>query len=119
MNVHSTLKALVLLGATAFSPFGIAQTAPETANAPPRAEPAEPASAASQKQPSAAVQAPGRSVAQQAGDTRGAATGSSPPVARQPSITGRSRDEVRAEAVAAVRQHRATLSLDLDLLDGK
>lgn len=119
MKFHSALKVLALLSATALSTSSMGQPAPATANVPPPAEPAEPGSAAPQKQPPAAVAAPARSVTMQAGDTRGAATASSPPLARQPSITGRSRDEVRAEAVAAVRHHRATLSLDLDLLDGK
>lgn len=119
MKFHSALKVLALLSATAFCPLSMGQPAPANASVPPPAEPAGPGSAAPQKQPTPAVPAPARSVTMQVGDTRGAATGSSPPVARQPSNTGRSRDEVRAEAVAAVRHHRATLSLDLDMLDGK
>ena len=55
----------------------------------------------------------------QAGDTRGATTGSSPPVAPRQANSVPSRDEVRAEAVAAVKHHRATLSESLDQLDGK
>lgn len=119
MKSHSALKVLALLSATALSPSSMGQTAPAAANVPPSAENAEADSAAPRKQPPPAVAAPARRVSMQAGDTRGAATGSSPPVARQPAVTGRSRDEVRAEAVAAVRHHRATLSLDLDMLDGK
>ncbi|MCC6070936.1 hypothetical protein ACFSQU_15470 [Massilia sp. GCM10020059] len=119
MKFHSALKVLALLSAAAFSPSSMGQHAPANANVPPPTEAAGPGSAAPQKQPPPAVPAPTRSVAMQVGDTRGAATGSSATVARQPSIAGRSRDEVRAEAVAAVRHHRATLSVDLDMLDGK
>jgi hypothetical protein len=119
MRFHRTLLALSIIASAALPAAGLAQSlpAPEAATQTP-AGPKGTDQAVAADPPVQSVPAPSRSVLTQAGDTRGASTGSSPPLART-AIDARGRAEVRAEAEQAVRNHRATLAQDLDLLDGR
>lgn len=119
MKCHSALMTLAVLGAAAFPSVCMGQEPQAATTVPPQAEARDTGNATPQDQPPAAVPAPGRSAMTQAGDTRGATTGSSLPVAPRQATSVRSRDEVRAEAVDAVKNYRATLSESLDQLDGK
>lgn len=119
MKCYSALRILAVLGAAAFPSVVMGQGPPATASVQPQTEARASGNAAPQDQPSPTVPAPGRSAMTQAGDTRGATTGSSPGVVPRQANSMRSREEVRAEAVEAVKHHRATLSEQLDQLDGK
>ncbi|MBZ2209651.1 hypothetical protein [Massilia soli] len=119
MRFQSGLGALALLGAAVVTAASYAQTAPTMEGTPLAGQANASSDAATRDQPSPEIRAPARSVSTQAGDSRGAATGSSAPVSVRQAGKLRARDEVKAEAVAAVRDHRATLAMDLDLLDGK
>ncbi|NML60129.1 hypothetical protein HHL21_03315 [Massilia sp. RP-1-19] len=119
MKYYSPLRALTLFGATAFASVCMGQEPQAATNVQPQPEARDTGNATPQEQPPTASPAPGRSTMTQAGDTRGATTGSSPPVVARQANSVRNSAEVRAEAVEAVRHHRATLSESLDQLDGK
>lgn len=118
MTFHSILGALVIVASAALPGIGLAQAPPAESGTPATTDNKASGESVAPEPAAPAVSAPNRSVLMQAGDTRGASTGSSPAMPR-PASKSRSRDEVRAEAEQAVLHHRATLSLDLDLLDGK